>query len=222
MPIRSVSNTGSHELSTSVANKVIRNTYSLLSMTLVFSAICAAVSTTLNFGLHPLLNLVVMIGLLFAIQWQRNSVMALPLTFAFTGFAGFTLGPILNMYLAMANGGEIIMTALGLTGIIFAGLSFYAITTRKDFSFLRGFLFVGILALVGVSLIGLFVDLSGIQLAMAAAAVILFSGFILYDTSNMVHGGETNYVLMTVSLYLNILNLFTALLQLVGAFSNDD
>lgn len=221
MPIRSVSHEGSGTLSTGVANKVIRNTYSLLSMTLIFSAVCAAISTSMQWGLHPLLNLVVMLGLLFAIQWKRNSVIALPLTFAFTGFAGFTLGPILNHYLKMANGGEIIMTAVGLTGIIFAGLSAYAITTRKDFSFLRGFLLVGILGLIGISLVGMFVDLSGFQLAMAAAAVIIFSGFILYDTSAMVHGGETNYILMTVSLYLNILNLFTALLQLVG-MANDD
>ncbi|MDH2436500.1 Bax inhibitor-1/YccA family protein [Pokkaliibacter sp. MBI-7] len=220
MPIRSVPH--SQVLSTPVANKAIRNTYTLLSMTLVFSAVCAAISTSMQVGLHPLLNLVIMIGLLFAIQWQRNSVIALPLTFAFTGFAGFTLGPVLNMYLAMANGGEIIMTALGLTGIIFAGLSAYALTTRKDFSFMRGFLLVGILAVVGAGIANMFLHMPGLQLAIAAAAVIVFSGFILYDTSNMIHSGETNYVLMTVSQFLNILNLFTALLQLVGAFSSDD
>ncbi|MFB9884905.1 Bax inhibitor-1/YccA family protein [Balneatrix alpica] len=221
MPIRQT--VSAQPQSAALTNKVIRNTYALLSMTLVFSAVCALVSVSSAAApIHPLLYIAVMIGLLFAIQWKRNSAVALPLTFAFTGFSGYALGPVINYYLSLSNGAEIVGTSLGLTGLIFMGLSFYALTTRKDFSFMRGFLFAGLLVLIGVSLIGLFVDISGLQLAMAGAAVLIFSGFILYDTSSMVHGGETNYIMATISLYLSILNLFTALLQLVGFFSSDD
>ncbi|RRJ84779.1 Bax inhibitor-1/YccA family protein [Aestuariirhabdus litorea] len=204
-------------------NKVIRNTYMLLSMTLVFSALTSGIAVlTAAPAVHWLLSLAIMIGLLFAVSKARNSVWALPLVFLFTGYMGYQLGPIISYYLTLPNGGSVVTTALGMTGLIFFALSGYALTTRKDFSFMRGFLFVGLLVLIAAMLVGIFFEISGMQLAISVMAVLLFSGFILYDTSNIIHGGETNYVMATVALYLNIYNLFIHLLHLVGAFSGDD
>ncbi|WP_426417719.1 Bax inhibitor-1/YccA family protein [Aestuariirhabdus sp. LZHN29] len=204
-------------------NKVIRNTYMLLSMTLVFSALTSTVAVLMNApAVHWILSLVIMIGLLFAVSKARNSVWALPLVFLFTGYMGYQLGPIISMYLSLPNGGNIVTSALGMTGLIFFALSGYALTTRKDFSFMRGFLFVGLLVLIAAILVGMFFSISGMQLAISVMAVLLFSGFILYDTSNIIHGGETNYVMATVALYLSIYNLFIHLLHLVGVFGGDD
>lgn len=204
-------------------SSVLRNTYMLLSMTLVWSAVLAYAGTQVTFSLPLSLGLLVgSLVTLFATLALRNSVWGLPMVFAFTGMMGFSLGPVLQHYLSLANGGTLIMTAAGMTALIFGALSFYVLTTRKDFSFLGGFLFVGLLVLVLASLVGLFFPMPMLQVALSAVGVLIFSGYVLYDTSKIIHGGETSYISATVSLYLDILNLFLDLLRLVGFFSSDD
>ncbi|PKM45315.1 MAG: BAX inhibitor protein [Gammaproteobacteria bacterium HGW-Gammaproteobacteria-1] len=205
------------------SNKLIRNTYTLLSMTLLFSAFTAGVSMTLNLP-HPglIITLVGYFGLLFLTTKLRNSAWGLASVFALTGFMGLTLGPIINAYLSLPNGTELVMTAMGMTGAIFLGLSAYAITTRKDFSFMGGFLMAGILVAFLAGLAAIFFTLPGLALGVSAMFVLLMCGLILYETSNIVHGGETNYIMATVTLYVSIYNLFTSLLHLLGAFSGDD
>lgn len=205
------------------SNKVIRNTYTLLSMTLLFSAATAAISMSLKLP-HPgiLLTLVGYFGLLFLTTKFRDSAVGLGFVFALTGFMGYTLGPILNTYLAMNNGGQIVMTAMGATGAIFLGLSMYALTTRKDFSFMGGFLMVGIVVAFLAGLGAVFFDMPGLSLAVSAMFVLLMAGLILYETSNIIHGGETNYIMATVTLYVSIFNLFTSLLHLLGFMNNNE
>ncbi len=204
-------------------NKLLRNTYSLLAMTLVFSAMTAGLSMALNLP-HPgiLLTLIGYFGLLFLTAKLRNSVWGLASVFALTGFMGFTLGPIVNMYLGLPNGSQIVMQALGGTGIIFFALSAYAVKSQKDFSFMGGFLFVGILVAFLAGLAAIFFEMPGLSLAVSAMFVLLMAGLILYETSQIVNGGETNYIMATVTLYVSIYNLFTSLLHLLGAFSGDD
>ncbi|MDH5183294.1 MAG: Bax inhibitor-1/YccA family protein [Gammaproteobacteria bacterium] len=205
------------------SNKVIRNTYTLLSMTLLFSALVAGISMTLNLP-HPglLLTLGGFFGLLFATSKFRNSSLGLAFVFALTGFMGYTLGPILNSYLALPNGAQVVMTAMGGTGAIFLGLSGYALTTRKDFSFMGGFLMVGILVAFLAGLAAVFFEMPGMSLAVSAMFVLLMSGLILYETSNIIHGGETNYIMATVTLFVSIFNLFTSLLHLLGFMNSED
>jgi len=204
-------------------NKVLRNTYALLSMTLLFSAVTAGISMSMNMGfMSPLLVLGGYFGLLFLTTKFRNSSLGLVFVFALTGFMGLTLGPLLNAYLSLPNGGELVMTALGGTGVIFLGLSGYALTTRKDFSFMGGFLMVGILVAFLAGIATLFFNVPGMSLAVSAMFVLLMSGLILWQTSNIIHGGETNYIMATVTLYISIYNLFTSLLHLLGAFSGND
>ncbi len=199
-------------------NKVLRNTYLLLSMTLLFSAAMAGVSMALNlpyFGL--VITLVGYFGLLFLTYKLKHSAAGIIAVFALTGFMGLTLGPVLTFYLtAIPNGGELVMTALGATGLIFIGLSAYVLTTKKDFSFMGGFLMVGMLGLLAVIVIGLFVNLSAFQMAISAGVVLLMGGFIVYETSAIIHGGQTNYILATVSLYVSLYNIFINLLYLLG------
>lgn len=204
-------------------NKVIRNTYLLLSLTLAFAALTAGVSAALNLP-HPgiLLTLVGYFGLLFAVHKLQNSGGGIIAVFALTGFMGYTLGPIINRYLGLPNGGEIVMQAMGATAVIFIGLSAYALTTRKDFSFMGGFLSVGILVAFLAGLAAFFFEIPALSLTVSAAFVLLMSGLILYETSNIIHGGETNYVLATVTLFVSIFNLFTSLLQLLGVFNGDE
>jgi len=205
-------------------NKLIRNTYTLLSMTLLFSALMAGVSMAMN--VPPMMNLIAFGGsvvlLWFVLPRTANSSTGIFVVFGITGLLGFGLGPVLNMYLALPNGGQVIATALGGTGVIFLGLSGYALTTRKDFSFLGGFLIVGFLVVILAALANIFMAIPALSLAISAAVIMIMSGFILYDTSRMVNGGETNYVLATVGLYLSIYNIFISLLQILGAFSGDD
>ncbi len=203
-------------------NKVLRNTYALLSMTLIFSAITAGVSLVLQLP-HPgvIISLVGFFGLYFLTAKLRNSVWGLPSIFALTGFMGYTLGPIVGYYLSMPGGGTIVMNAMGMTGIIFLGLSAYVLTTRKSFSFMGGFLMVGMLLAFVASLGAIFFEIPALALAVSAMCVLLMSGFILYETSNIIHGGETNYIMATVSLYISIYNLFTSLLHLLGFLSED-
>jgi len=209
--------------STLEINKVLRNTYSLLSMTLLFSAGVAYASMALNLP-HPglIIMLVGFYGLMFAIHKFQNSSIGLVLTFVFTGFLGYTLGPILNMYLQLNNGGQVIASALGLTGFTFLGLSAYALTTRKDFNFLSNFITAGIFVLIGTMVLGFFVNIPGLQLALSAGFVLFSSAIILYQTGQLVNGGERNYILATVTLYVSIYNLFLSLLHILGVFSGDD
>ena len=200
--------------------KVLRNTYALLSMTLLFSASTAGLSMAFSLP-HPglLLTLAGYFGLLFATSHFRNSSLGLVFVFALTGFMGYTLGPILNVYLASANGGQLVMTALGATGAIFLGLSGYALVSRRDFSFMGSFLMVGILVGFLAGLGAVIFEMAALSLAVSAMFVLLMSGLILYETSNIVHGGETNYIMATVTLFVSIFNLFTSLLHLLGFMS---
>ncbi len=207
----------------STTNKLIRNTYALLAMTLLFSAATAGVSILFNLP-HPglIMTLVGYFGLLFLTHKLQNSVWGLAAVFALTGFMGLTLGPIVSHYLNMPNGGQVVMMALGGTGAIFVGLSAYALTSRKDFSFMGGFLMAGILVAFLAGLGAIFFTLPGLALGVSAMFVLLMCGLILYETSQIIHGGETNYILATVTLYVTIYNLFTSLLQLLGAFNSDE
>lgn len=203
-------------------NKVLRNTYALLSMTLLFSAAMAGVAMALQipyFG--PIVTLVGYFGLLFLTSRFRNSAAGLVCVFALTGFMGITLGPILSFYLQTPNGSDMVITALGATGLVFVGLSAYALKSQKDFSFMGGFLMVGMLGLLAVILLGLFVDLSAFQMAISAGVVLLMSALILYETSAIIHGGETNYIMATVSLFVSIYNLFLNMLMLLGLGGDD-
>jgi modulator of FtsH protease len=202
---------------TLATNKVIRNTYTLLSMTLLFSALTAGVSMVLNLP-HPglLLTLGGYFGLLFATTRFRDSSLGIAFVFALTGFMGYTLGPILNAYLALPNGGQVVMTAMGATGAIFLGLSGYALSSRKDFSYMGGFLMVGILVAFLAGLGAIFFEMAALSLAVSSMFVLLMAGLILYQTSSIIHGGETNYIMATVTLYISIFNLFTSLLHLLG------
>jgi modulator of FtsH protease len=214
----------SHSTESVIAtNKVIRNTYMLLSMTLLFSALTAGLSMAFNLP-HPgiIITLVGYFGLLFLTTKFRNSSLGLLFVFALTGFMGLTLGPLLNAYLRLPNGSELVMTALGMTGAIFIGLSAYALTTRKDFSFMGSFLMVGILVAFVGGLIAFFFEMPMLSLAISAMFVLLMSGLILFETSNIIHGGETNYIMATVTLYVTIYNLFTSLLHLLGVFNSDE
>ncbi len=203
-------------------NKVVRNTYMLLSMTLAFSALTAGASMALNLP-HPgmIITLVGYFGLLFLTTKFRDSGLGIAFVFALTGFMGYTLGPILNAYLALPNGSQVVMMAMGGTAAIFLGLSAYVMTTRKDFSFMGGFLMVGILVAFLAGLGAIFFEMPGLSLAVSAMFVLLMSGLILYETSNIIHGGETNYIMATVTLFVSIFNLFTSLLHLLGFASND-
>jgi len=202
---------------------VLRNTYALLSLTLLWSAGAALFGTTLGFSLFGFIALIVLGFLaLFATLAFRNSGWGLVGIFAFTGIEGMSLGPVLQHYSHLANGPEIIALSAGLTGIIFLGLSGYVLTTKKDFSFLGGFLFSGLLALILLGLVAMFFPMPAMELAMAALGVLIFSGYILYDTSELLSGGETNYIVATLHLYLDILNLFLDLLRLISAVESDD
>jgi modulator of FtsH protease len=205
-------------------NKLIRNTYTLLSMTLLFSALTATLSVFMQVGSGVSLGCsLVGLGLLwFVLPRTANSAAGIGVVFLFTGLMGFGLGPTIGHYLAFPGGTQLVMTALGGTGVIFLGLSGYALTTRRDFSFMGGFLFVGLLVILGASLGNLFFAIPALSLAISAVVIMLFSGFILYDTGRMVNGGETNYIHATVGLYISILNIFTSLLHLLGAFGGDD
>ncbi|AFS37525.1 Bax inhibitor-1/YccA family protein [Alteromonas macleodii] len=203
-------------------NKVLRNTYMLLAMTLAFSAVCAGIAMAV--GISPMMSLVMTIGAfitLFVVQKKADSASGIYWVFAFTGLMGASLGYTLNFYLGVAGPG-LIMEALGATALVFFALSGYALTTKKDFSFMGGFLVVGLVVVLVAAIANIFFAVPAVSLAISAAIVFIMSGFILFDTSRIIHGGETNYIRATVSLYLNIYNLFTSILHLLGAFGGDD
>ena len=202
-------------------NKLIKNTYMLLSMTLIFSGVMAFVSVVMNasFGIAFAATLIG-IGLLwFALPRTQNSSAGIPVIFAITGLLGFGLGPMLTHYMSINP--SIVMVAMGGTGTIFLGLSGYALSSRKDFSFMGGFIFVGMLVAIGAMVLNIFLGIPALALAVSAAVIMIMSGLILFQTSAMIHGGETNYISATAGLFLAILNIFTSLLHILGAFSDD-
>lgn len=205
-------------------NSLIRNTYILLSLTLLFSAAMAVVAIVTN---APPLSIWLVLGgyfgLLFLTSFLRNSGWGLLSVFALTGFMGYTMGPILNIYIThFSNGTQLVAYAFGATGVIFLGLSGYALSTRKDFSYMGGFLMAGILIAFIAAIANIFLAIPALALAVSSMFVLLMCGLILWQTSNMVHGGETNYIMATITLYVAFYNLFTSLLHLLGVFGGDD
>ncbi len=209
--------------STLQTNKVLKNTYFLLSMTLVTSAIAAV--ATMAIGISPMMALVMQVAaigiLFFVLPRSINSSMGIVWTFVFTTLMGGALGPMLTYYASIPSGPTIIAQALGLTGMVFLGLSAYTITSKKDFSFMRNFLMAGLIIVIVAAIINIFVGSTLGQLVISSVSALVFSGFILFDTSRIVRGEETNYVSATISMYLNILNLFTSLLSILGIMNDD-
>lgn len=203
--------------------RVLRNTYGLLAITLAFSGVMAYVAQQMRVG-YPNIFVVLIgfYGLFFLTNKLRDSVWGLVSTFALTGFMGFLLGPILNRYLGMAGGAEVVSSAFAMTALVFGGLSAYVLITRKDMSFLGGFITAGFFVLMGAVLASLFFQISGLQLAISAGFVLFSSVCILFQTSAIIHGGERNYIMATISLYVSIYNLFVSLLQLFGLMGRDD
>ena len=215
--------TARYDTATLETNKVLKNTYMLLGMTLAFSALTAGVSMALNLPL--VMGLVfTLIGfvLLFVVNRMADSARGLPAIFAFTGVMGAGLGPMLNAYLAMPGGPQLVMQSLAGTAFIFFGLSAYALQSKRDFSFMSGFLFAGLIVAIVAMVANIFLGIPALSLTISAAVVMIMSGLILLDTSRIINGGETNYIRATVGLYLNIYNIFVHLLHLLGAFGGDD
>lgn len=215
--------TGAYDVAAAEANKVLRNTYALLSMTLISSGVIAVISSAMNM---PPMTYLICLGAAMALMFfvmprVANSAKGIGMVFVITGLLGFGIGPLLNHYLQMQNGGQLIATALGGTGVIFLALSAYALTTKRDFSFLGGMLFVGFLVVLGFALLNLFVQMPAMSLMISAVIILLMSGFILFDTSRIINGGERNYVMATIGLYMTIFNIFINLLHLLG-FASDD
>ena len=204
-------------------NKVLKNTYMLLGMTLAFSAVTAGISMALNLpAFMGLVFSLIGFGLLFVVNRMADSAKGLPAIFAFTGVMGAGLGPLLNAYLAMPGGPQLVMQSLAGTAFIFFGLSAYALQSKRDFSFMAGFLFAGLIVAIVAMIANIFMGIPALSLTISAAVVMIMSGLILVDTSRIINGGETNYIRATVGLYLNIYNLFVHLLHLLGAFGGDD
>lgn len=204
-------------------SRVLRNTYSLLALTLAFSGVTAYISQQMHVG-YPNIFVVLIgfYGLFFLTNKLRDSGWGLVSTFALTGFMGYLLGPILNRYLHMQGGAEVVSSAFAMTALVFGGLSAYVLISRKDLSFLSGFITVGFFVLLGATLASMFFNISGLQLAISAGFVLFSSVSILYQTSAIIHGGERNYIMATISLYVSIYNLFISLLQIFGIMSRDD
>ena len=206
----------------SESSSVLRNTYGLLALTLAFSGFIAYLSQQMNMP-HPgmIVTLVGFYGLFFITMKLRNSAWGLLTTFALTGFMGYTLGPILNMYMGLANGGSVISSAFAMTAFVFTGLSAYVLITRKNMDFLNGFITVGFFVLIAAVIANFVFQLPALQLAISAGFVLFSSAVILYQTSEIINGGETNYIMATISLYVSIYNLFLSLLSILGFASND-
>jgi len=199
-------------------SRVLRNTYGLLAITLAFSGLVAFFAQQANVPYPSILVVLIgFYGLFFLTVKLRNSAWGLVSTFALTGFMGYTLGPILNRYMGMANGSEVIVSALSMTALVFCGLSAYVLITRKDMSFLSGFITAGFFVLLGAMVAGFFFQISGLQLAISAGFVLFSSAAILYQTSAIIHGGERNYIMATIGLYVSIYNLFVSLLNIFGS-----
>ncbi len=204
-------------------SRVLRNTYGLLAMTLAFSGLVAYVAQQMN--AKPLGFVVLLVGfygLFFLAAKLRNSPWGLLVAFALTGFMGYSIGPMLNRYLDMPNGSEVVSSAFAMTALVFCGLSAYVLTTRKDMSFLSGFITAGFFVLLGAVAASFFFEISGLQLAISAGFVLFSSACILFQTSAIIQGGERNYIMATISLYISIYNLFVSLLQILGVVSSND
>lgn len=219
MDIRSIEQT-----SVVSTNKVLKNTYSLLAMTMLFSAVMAGISMAI--AVPYMFSMVSSLGAMaliwFVLPRTEESTAGIGVVFAITGLLGFGLGPILSMYLALPNGASVVATAMGGTGIIFLALSGYALVSQKDFTFLGGFLMVGMIVVLLAAVANFFFQIPAMQLAVSAGIILIMSGFILFDTSRIINGGETNYIRATVSLYLSIYNIFLSLLQILGIMGSDD
>ncbi|MCP3850618.1 MAG: Bax inhibitor-1/YccA family protein [Gammaproteobacteria bacterium] len=204
-------------------NKVLKNTYALLSVTLLFSALMAYVSMQMQMpAFMPLVATFGALGLIWLVLPRTaNSAAGIGVVFAITGLLGLGLGPMLNNYLQLSNGSQLIMTSLGGTGVIFLALSGYALTTKRDFSFMGGMLVAGMVMVLIASLANIFMEIPALSLAISAIVILIMSGFILYDTSRIINGGERNYILATVGLYLSLYNIFVNLLMLLGVMSDD-
>ncbi|MBY0575343.1 MAG: Bax inhibitor-1/YccA family protein [Gallionellaceae bacterium] len=209
-------------------NKVLRNTYMMLALTMIPTVIGAFIGISVNFSFmaeHPVMSALLMfgamMGMLFAVTALRNSVWGIVALLGFTFVAGVLLGPILQVALHLRNGAQLVGMAAGGTGIIFGSLATVATVTKKDFSFMGKFLFIGLILLVIASLANIFFQIPALALTISAIAVLIFSAYILYDVSQIVQGGETNYVMATLGLYMNIYNLFINLLQLLMALSGE-
>jgi len=204
-------------------NKVLKNTYLLLSMTLIFSSLTAyfGIVSGASQGGGLVASIAAIAMLWFVLPRTANSTSGIPVLFVITGLLGYGLGPMLSYYLAMSNGPSLVMTALGGTGVIFLGLSGYALTTKKDFSFMAGFLMVGLFVVIAASIGNIFFQIPALSLAVSAAVVMIMAGMILFQTSSIIRGGETNYIMAAAGLYLSLLNMFQALLHLLGAFGRD-
>lgn len=204
-------------------HRVLRNTYALLAATLLFSGVMAAVSMAI--APPPGMSLVATLGalgvLMFLLPRYENSAAGIGIVFLGTGLLGFGLGPMLNAYTALPNGSTIVATAMGGTGVIFLALSAYVLTTRKSFEFMGGMLFVGLIVVLGAAVVNIFAQIPMLSIVVSSAIVLLMSGLILFDTSRIINGGETNYIRATVSMFLNIFNLFTSLLHLLGIMSDE-
>ncbi len=205
------------------ANKVLKNTYLLLSATLAFSAVMAMVSMAIN--VPPMAYMISLIASMvlgiFVLPKAANSSAGIGVIFLITGLLGFGLGSILDIYMAMSNGPQVVATALGGTGIIFLGLSGYALTSKKDFSFLGGFLFAGMMVVLLAIIASLFIQMPALSLTISAAVIMLMSGFILFDTSRIINGGETNYIMATYGIFLSIFNIFISLLNILGIMGDE-
>ncbi len=205
-------------------NKVIKNTYMLLSATLLFSALTAMVSVLMHMPMWTYLVSVIGAMLLgmFVLPKTANSSSGLGVIFLITGLMGFGLGAVLSMYLALPNGPQIVATSLGGTGIIFMGLSGYALTSKRDFSFMGGFVFAGMMVMMLAVVANIFMQIPALHLAIAAGFILLMSAYILFQTSQMINGGETNYIMATYGLYIAIFNIFISLLQILGVLGGED
>jgi modulator of FtsH protease len=206
------------------SNKVLKNTYLLLSATLGFSALMAVVSMVV--GAPPMTYLIALIAAMvlgiFVLPRTANSTKGIGVVFLITGLLGFGLGSVLSIYLSLPNGPQVIATAFAGTGIIFLGLSGYALTSKRDFSFMGGFLFAGMMVVVLAMVANIFLQMPALALAVSAGIILLMSGFILFDTSRIINGGETNYIMATYGLYLSIFNIFISLLQILGIMGSDE
>ncbi|OCW93509.1 Bax inhibitor-1/YccA family protein [Alishewanella sp. HH-ZS] len=222
MSYRETSNIGTLSQGVEI-NKVLRNTYFLLGLTLAFSAVAAGISMAMGMpAIGAIVCMIAGIVMLFVVHKKADSASGIFWVFGFAGLMGASLGPMLLAYAGLPNGPSLIMQALAGTALIFFGLSAYALTSRKDFSFMGGFLMIGLLVIVVAAIANIFLSIPALSLTISAVAVLVMSGLILFDTSRIIHGGETNYIRATVALYLNIFNLFVHLLQLLGIFGGDD
>lgn len=211
-------------LSTLETNKVLKNTYLLLAATLGFSAVMAGLAIAMNVptGAYLICVIASMVLGMFVLPKTANSASGLGVIFLVTGLLGFGLGPVISMYLSLANGPQLVGTALGGTAVIFLGLAGYAMTSKRDFSFMGGFVAIGMMVMVIGMIANIFLQMPIMAVVISGGIIMLMSALILMQIGSIINGGETNYIMATYSLYLSVFNIFISLLQLLGMFSSDD